>query len=268
MPNNFRERADETKPREKMALAPSLRSVASEDLLAVLLKTGASGCDVSTLSTRLLSMCGSTARFVRMASDWRAMKEAIRLHNGNCADGAKILGVGDVKLMEIAGAIELARRGLSADSDSTAEMPASIRSVNDAVAAFRVAMRGRHEQENFFVLPVNVRSVPMSEPVCVTRGGIASTPVHPREVFREAVRWGAHAIAVAHNHPSGNPRPSPEDIALTGRLLSVSADLGIPLIDHIIIGTADDSAPFISMKMAGTFDFTQGKASNDNKGKQ
>lgn len=262
MPNRFRDRADETKPREKMAQAPSLRSVASEDLLAVLLKTGAPGCDVSTLASRLLAMCGSTARFVRLASDWRALRDAILRHNDSCPQNAKILGVGDAKLMELAGAMELARRGLAADEESDSPMPSSIRSVSDAVAAFRLAMRGRHEQENFFVLPVNLRFVPMSEPVCITRGGIASTPVHPREVFREAVRWGAHAIAVAHNHPSGNPAPSAEDIALTRRLLASAADLGIPLIDHIIIGTASYNGPYTSLKASGAVDFDEGKRKN------
>lgn len=264
MANNFKARADESKPREKMMNAPTLRDLSSADLLAVLLKTGAAGCDVLTLAERLISLFGSTRKFVAQASDWRNLKERIRLHNKD-GEGEKILGVGDVKLLELAAAFELARRGFGAeDEPDDGGMPESIRSVEDAVAAFRIAMRGRAEQENFFVLPVNLKFAPLSEPVCITRGSIASTPVHAREVFREAVRWGAHAIAVAHNHPSGDPTPSRSDIQLTRRLLDVSRDIGIPLIDHIIVGTAGAAGKFVSMRRSGIVSFEKGTQGNGN----
>lgn len=260
MASNFKNKAAETKPRERMMLSPTLRDISSEDLLAVLLKTGAPGCDVSTLAERLISLFGSTKKFVAQASDWRNLRERIRIHNKG-GDSARITGIGDVKLLELAAAFELARRGFAPDDEQEADgMPGMIVTAEDAAAAFRIAVRGRTEQENFFVLPLNVRFAPLSEPICITRGSIASTPVHPREVFREAIRWGAHSIIVAHNHPSGDPEPSRKDIDLTKRLLDVAHDVGICLMDHIIIGTSGAAAPFISMHRGRYVDFeTRGK---------
>ena len=70
----------------------------------------------------------------------------------------------------------------------------------------------------------------------VTRGGLASSPVHPREVFKPAVREGAGAVILVHNHPSGDPAPSRADLAITARLCRAAAVMGIPVLDHIIIG--------------------------------
>lgn len=258
MASDFKNKAAETKPREKMMQAPTLRDISSVDLLAVLLKTGAPGCDVSTLAGRLISLFGSTRKFVAQAADWRNLRERIRVHNKEGA-GARISGIGDVKLLELAAAIELARRGFAPDAEQESDgMPEMILSAEDAATAFRIAMRGRTEQENFFVLPLNIRFSPLSEPICITRGSIASTPVHPREVFREAIRWGAHAIIVAHNHPSGDPEPSRKDIDLTKRLLDVAHDVGICLMDHIIIGTSGAADPFFSMHREKYVDFETG----------
>ena len=260
--NDFKSMADEQKPREKMARAPSLREVSGEDLLAVVLKTGSQGCDVSELSSRLIAMFGSTAAFVRCASDWRALRERIKVYNEEHPE-KRILGAGDVKLQELAASIELARRGFAPsgdDDDSAPAMPEYVRNVDDAVRAFRVSLAGRGEQENFFVLPVDVKSAPMSEPICVTRGTIVSTPVHPREVFKEAVRWGAHAVFVAHNHPSGDPTPSRDDIVLTQRLLEASSALSIPLIDHIVIGSGRGaSGSYVSFRAAKLVEFPDTK---------
>lgn len=254
MANNFKNQADDLKPREKMMRAASLRDVDSEDLLAVLLKTGTSGCDVMELSRRLITIFGSIHEFTRVAIDWRAMKERIRVANQEHPE-RKISGVGDVKLLELAAATELARRGFAQRFDDEDAPPKNVRTIPDAVRFFRSALVGRSEQENFFVLPIDTRFVPACEPICLTRGTLSSTPAHPREVFREAIRWGAHAIMVAHNHPSGDPTPSREDIALTSRLIEASRLVSIPLVDHIVLGSSQYSKGYISLRESGLVEF-------------
>lgn len=154
-------------------------------------------------------------------------------------------------MLELAAAFELARRGFSGDDDGDNGMPAKISGVKQAVTAFSVGLRGKREQENFFVLPINTKLVPLSEPICISRGTLSSTPAHPREVFREAVRWGAHAIFICHNHPSGDVTPSDEDKALTKRLVDVGKLVAIPVVDHIILGSSPTSDKYFSMREEG-----------------
>lgn len=90
------------------------------------------------------------------------------------------------------------------------------------------------EQEAFFVICIDIRNGLICPPEIVALGSVSSVEVHPREVFREAVRRAAAAVIVAHNHPSGDPTPSPEDIELTKRLRSSGDLLGIPCIDHVV----------------------------------
>ena len=102
----------------------------------------------------------------------------------------------------------------------------------DAAASIREACH--EEQETFVVLLMNARMRPLATRV-VGLGTLAQVDVHPREVFREAVRMSAHAIVVGHNHPSGDPEPSSADIELTERLVAAGKILGIPVLDHVIV---------------------------------
>ena len=90
-------------------------------------------------------------------------------------------------------------------------------------------------QEVFFAIGVDVRNG-LLDVVEVARGSVAAVEVHPREVFRPLVRMAAAGGVLAHNHPSGDPTPSTDDIALTRRLREVGNLLGIPIIDHVVIG--------------------------------
>ncbi len=260
MANDFKSRPAELKPREKMARSPDLSTLSSEELLAILLKTGAADCDVMELSSRLISHFRSTRNFIRTAIDWRALEREIAAHNRD-NPGRRILGVGRVKLFELAAAFELGRRGLASaadgDLDAGENLPSDVRTVANAERIFRYALIGRGEQENFLVLPVTARFTPLSDPIFATRGTVSSTPVHPRDVFREAVRWGAHSVIVAHNHPSGDPTPSAKDLSLTRRLVEISQLMAIPLLDHLVLATAPDSSPgdFVSIRGAELVSF-------------
>lgn len=99
------------------------------------------------------------------------------------------------------------------------------------------------EQETFWSLLLDGKQR-LRRVVVVTTGTLTASLVHPREVFREAVRESAAALIVAHNHPSGDPEPSPEDLAVTERLRQAGEVLGIPLQDHVVLGDGS----FVSLR--------------------
>lgn len=229
--NDFKSLSDELKPRERMRRASSVRAVDDVSLLAVMFKTGANGCDVMESSRRLLKVFGSLTRLVRC--DWRELSETIKQYNKAHPD-ERVLGIGPAKQLELAAAFELVRRGFAVSpGDVRAKI---VDSAEGAVEVFRRSLVMGDEQENFFVLPLDSGKHPLCEPICVTRGTLDMSPVHSREVFKDAIRWGAHAVIVAHNHPSGDPTPSREDTMVTKRLMEASAVVGIPIVDHIILG--------------------------------
>jgi len=138
-------------------------------------------------------------------------------------------GAGAAEAARVAAAVELGRRALAPPPPA-----ASITAPQQAYAAVAPRLVGA-ETERFVVVVVDVRNRPLH--VCtVAAGAVDSCPVDPREVFLPAVRERGSAVLVAHNHPSGDPTPSPEDIALTRRLHSAGELLGLPLLDHIIVG--------------------------------
>ena len=104
------------------------------------------------------------------------------------------------------------------------------------------------KREFFMALNLNSKLQVESKSI-ISIGNLDSAPVHPREVFGPAVRRGAAAVVVAHNHPSGDPTPSPQDIDVTRRLIRASEILGIRLLDHVIVG----NGCFTSMKSEGYF---------------
>ena len=244
--NDFRSRPRELMPREKMRRAASVRDVETEALLAVMLKTGAVGCDVETLSRRLLKAAGSLARLVKC--DWRELEALVRSYNAAHPE-APVRGIGPAKILDLAAAFELVRRGYDVAGDDVRRC--AVRTARDAEAVFRRALSRDDEQENFLVLPLDSKNHPLCEPLRVTRGTLDKSPVHGREVFRDAIRWGAYAVMVAHNHPSGDPTPSADDVVVTRRLVEVSKVVGIPLLDHLVLGRGR----FVSIRSAGAVAF-------------
>lgn len=235
-------------PREQLERAPCAEDVPADALLAVLLRSGVRGCDVLELSRRLLKAFGGDIGAM-VHCDWRTLQEKIAEYNRAHLE-CLIAGVGKVKILELAAAFELARRGLKHAAPDWQKLTLTAETATGAYALFAPLVVG-DEQENFLVLPVDARHHPMCDPIRITRGTQDRTPVHPREVFREAIRWGAHAVIVAHNHPVGDPTPSEDDLQLTRRLVEVARLLAIPLLDHLILG-APGSGPcgqgFVSIR--------------------
>ena len=168
-----------------------------------------------------------------MTADWRTMRSRVKEYNRNNPE-KRILGLGLVKCMELAAAFELGRRKACMDVGEIYKK--KVRSPQVAFNIFRVYVEPCDMQENFFVLPLNSDDKPLSEPILMSRGTADHTIVHPRDVFKDAVRWGASSSIVAHNHPSGDPTPSEDDIRLTRALLRAAGVMAVPLNDHLVIG--------------------------------
>ena len=127
--------------------------------------------------------------------------------------------------------------------------------IRDPESAYRLlrpvmsAATSGDSQETFFTLLLDTKNKVIGAPVECMRGLLDCTPVHPREVFREAVRQSAARVILAHNHPSGDPTPSKEDIDITRRLIEAGKILGIRIVDHVILGRPSDTSPgFVSLR--------------------
>lgn len=227
-PNDFKGRAAEHKPRERIELAGTASVASAEELLAVILKTGAAGCDVMELSRRLIDAFGGVEALVKC--DFGTLRAGIAAYNKSHPK-RKILGLGRVKTLELACAFELARRGYISPRNDRKPIISS----SDAAEVFRAALPVGAERETFMALPLDVKRRPISAPQSISVGTVSGVSVHPRDVFSIAVRWNAFSLIVAHNHPSGNPTPSKRDIDLTKTLEESGKMIGIPLIDHIIV---------------------------------
>lgn len=214
---------DSERPRERL-LAVGAKNLATAELIAILLGTGQGPGKLSAvgLGQYILQQLGL---------DRRDPLDVLR--NVSAQELMQIPGVGPAKATTILAAVELGKRAFQSRplDSSPIDSPAA------AAAALSHELMWQ-TQERFAVLMLDVKHRPIGTRV-ITIGTATETLAHPRDIFREVIRQGATRIIVAHNHPSGNVEPSPEDIALTRQLLEGSKFLGIPLLDHVILGNGD-----------------------------
>lgn len=208
------------RPRERL-LSHGSRSLANAELLAILLATGQGAGKLSAvgLGQLLLSALGQNG-----ADPLTMLREA------GSAELVQIDGVGPAKAATILAAVELGRRIFLA-------RPAE-RTVIDSPETAAAVLRGEltwDPQEHFAVILLDVKHRLIGQQI-VTKGLASETLSHPRETFKTAIRQGASRVLIAHNHPSGNLDPSPEDIHLTRQLLQAGQLLDIPVLDHLILG--------------------------------
>ena len=244
--NRFKERnSSEARPRELFKRAGDPRELADEIPLAILLRTGTHGCDVVELARRLIEAFGSLKALVCL--DWRSILARVKEYN-KANPGRRIAGFGEVKCLELAAAFELGRRRQRFSPGGLEAM--RIDAAAKAHALFRTCFQADDEQENAFILALDASRKPICEPFLVSRGTANATLLHPREVFKPAIRWGATSIYLAHNHPSGNPTPGQRDFERTRELLDVSRIVGIKLLDHLVLGAAGSAggAGFVSIR--------------------
>jgi len=209
---------DADRPREKL-LRRGVASLSDVELLAVLLGSGTRRTSVLDLASRILRTLDG------------------HIDSDNLEELQSIAGVGKAKACQIEAALELARRHIAKGRHV-------VREAADALPYLQ-SIRGKN-QEHFVCVSLNGASEVIESRV-VTVGLLDTNQVHPREVFSDPIADRAAAVLVAHNHPSGTLEPSPEDLALTRRIVKAGDLLGIRVLDHLIV-TEDG---FLSLKEAG-----------------
>lgn len=224
-------------PREKFdRLGPE--NLSENDLLALLLRTGTASLNVVELAETLLMQYGSLSALSRAST----------------AELRKIHGIGKEKAKIIKAALEIGRRLVQ---ENVGENP-RIASPEEAAAVLRERVRGL-DREIFWVLLLDTKTRLMSPPCEVSKGTLSSSLVHPREIFKPAVQHSAASVILAHNHPSGDPSPSAQDIRITKKLIEAGKTMEIKVLDHLIMGrkTRDGMNDFLSLREAGLVEFDE-----------
>lgn len=222
----------EERPRERLQKLGS-EALSSVELLALVIGRGVPGKSALTIAHDLLK------RFKSVQGVSAASLEEL----------AAVPGIGVAKAAQLKASFELGKRQ---DLDPEKPVRFEITSPGLVVKAINTLIADK-AKEHFKLLVLNTRNeVIVIAPVSV--GTANASLVHPREVFRAAISHGASSVVLAHNHPSGNPEPSDDDIALTRRLAEAGRLLGIEVLDHIVIGKEDKEKGlkgFISFKEKG-----------------
>ncbi|MCA9937646.1 MAG: DNA repair protein RadC [Anaerolineales bacterium] len=214
----------EERPRERLMHAGA-RAVSSAELLAIILRTGVDGENVLRLAERLLAQ----------------MNGLPGLAQATVAEITQVKGIGPAKAVQIKAALEMGRRLMAA---APQERP-RVTSPGDAANLLMSEMTFL-EQEHLRVILLNTRNHVLRI-VTVYIGSLNTSVVRIGELFRPAIKENAAAIIVAHNHPSGDPTPSPEDVRVTREMVKAGKLLSIDVLDHIVIGRQR----FVSLKERG-----------------
>lgn len=209
----IRELPASERPRERLR-DYGAESLSNAELLAIILRTGSAEQSVLNLATALLARYGGLGGLARLSF----------------SDLVRERGLGEAKAAELLATFQLAVRLSSLQPEERAY----VRSPQDVYALLGAEM-GLLDQEHLRVILLNTRNQVMGVSE-VYKGSVGSSYVRVAEVFREAVRQNAPGLIVVHNHPSGDPSPSPDDVVLTKQAIEAGKLLGIDLLDHIVIG--------------------------------
>ena len=220
----MRQLAPHDRPREKLERLGA-GALGDNELLALVLAGGSATRDALSLANELLHRFGGLRGLTRVAPD----------------DLRSVRGVGVARAAQVLAAVELGRRTLVREA---AERPRL--GTPRQIAALLLPQYGARQVEHFGLVMLDTKHRMLRVRV-VSIGCLDSTVVHPREVFREATAASAAAIVLFHNHPSGDPVPSRDDLTLTTRLVEAGAVMGIAVLDHIILA----ESRFFSMAEAG-----------------
>lgn len=199
-------------PRERM-LALGTEALSDAELVALLLRTGGAGRDAVSVARSILDQARGVLGLARFVKN----------------EGGPVAGVGPAKIASLAAAIELGRRlhGRRLLAGERMSGPEQIH------RHFHPRLRDC-ERERFLVILLDSRHRVLRE-VTISQGTLTASLVHPREVFRAAVRASAAAVVLVHNHPSGDPAPSAEDREVTRRLGEAGRIVGIRVVDHVVV---------------------------------
>jgi DNA repair protein RadC len=203
----------EERPRERLQ-ALGAGALSAQELLAIVIGRGVAGKPVTAIAQELIWRFGSVG----------GVSEA------TIEELSRIKGLGNAKAIQLKACFELAKRmELASDvEDFTITSPQSV------VKAVRARIKDK-AKEHFMLIILNTRNK-VTSINNVSVGTLNASLVHPREVFRDAIRQSASSVVLAHNHPSGDETPSEEDLKITKRLVEAGKIIGIEVLDHIIIG--------------------------------
>jgi DNA repair protein RadC len=205
--------APHDRPREKLERLGAA-GLGDNELLAVVLGSGARGADALEVANRLLEQADGVHGLARL----------------DVNDLCQVSGVGPARAAQVLAAVELGRRTLL---PPVRERP-RFQTPSD-VAAYLLPLYGSRPVEQFGIVMLDTKHRLIRIKI-VAVGSLDTTVVHPREVFREATAASAAAIVLFHNHPSGDPTPSADDLMLTSRMVSAGSVMGIDVVDHVILG--------------------------------
>jgi DNA repair protein RadC len=224
-PLMIKELPQEERPREKM-LTKGVQALSNAELVAILLRTGTKQDSVLRVAERLLK------KYEELGVTGLASVGPHEL--------IKMQGIGPVKAVTLVAAIELGKR-----LNGTKVTKPIVRAPQDVVDLLMPRLR-YEPQEHFLTVLLSTKNHVLATPT-ISIGSLNASIVHPREVFRTAINHAAANVILVHNHPSGDPTPSPEDISLTRKLMDVGKILEIHVLDHLIIG----DNKYVSLKEKG-----------------
>jgi DNA repair protein RadC len=205
--------APHDRPREKLErLGPA--GLGDNELLALVLGSGSRGRSALDLANNLIEAAGGMHGFTR----------------ATVGDLRRIAGVGRTRAAQVLAAVELGRRTLTRGGAERPHLGSPAQ-----MAAYLLPQYGAGAVEQFGIVMLDSKNRLIRVRLVAT-GTVDSAVVHPREVFREAAAAAAAAIALFHNHPSGDPTPSEDDLILTSRMIDAGLVMGIEVVDHIILG--------------------------------
>lgn len=212
------------RPRERL-IKYGAESLSDAQLLAIILRTGGEGKSVLNLSIELMDK----------------FKGFRNIDSAPIADLSSMKGIGKAKIAQLKAAFELGKR-LMRESLGSNPLFSSSR----LVYSYFSPLLKNVKKEIFLCALLDAKNRLVRE-VRVSEGTLTNSPIHPREAFREAIRESAASVIFVHNHPSGDPEPSRDDIAITEKLKATGEIIGIAVLDHVIIG----DGKYVSLKEKG-----------------
>jgi len=205
---------EEERPREHF-IKYGKENISNEDLISIILRTGTKNQSVKELSKNILTKIDDITDLKELTIN--KLKE--------------IKGIGNAKAITLLASIELGYR-VHQIKNNKRQKP--IHNPEDIYNLFKPRLKDK-KQEHFYVVFLNNKKE-LIDYKLLFKGSLNISIVHPREIFKEALKYSAASIICVHNHPSGDERPSLQDITITKRIKTVSETMGIPLEDHVIIG--------------------------------
>ena len=201
----------EERPRERLVKFGE-QALSAQELLQVILGRGIAGESVAVTAQKLLTQFGDFQK----------------LSGASIEELSAIKGIGPAKATQLKAVFEVGRRV------STQTPSYKSKELNDPEKVYRLLKNKLkdYHKEHFYIIPINSRNFSIAE---ISIGSLNASIVHPREVFAEAIKNKAASVIFAHNHPSGDPEPSEDDLIITKKLVESGKILGIEIIDHIII---------------------------------